>query len=358
MSKQKDNLEIIELTEQSIESMVYFIRGQKVMLDFDLARIYGYETKRFNEQVKNNIDKFPEDFMFKLTSKEVNEILMSQIVTSSESEILKSKKSATKELSADTLRSKIVTSNETEILKSKKSASSWGGRRKLPYAFTEQGIYMLMTVLKGELAIVQSIALIRLFKQMKDYISENRSLLNIDSTLINNKFSSYDKRFETIENKLNIVMDNFIDPSTYKHFFILEGEKIEAALAYQQIYSLAKHSIIIIDDYISLKTMQLLKVAKPDIDIIIFSDNVARDCVDEQTLIDFNNEYHRDIKLFKNDNKFHDRYIVIDYTYPNEAIYHSGPSSKNAGHKISTITKIDEMKAYRPLLNDLLRNIR
>ena len=238
------------------------------------------------------------------------------------------------------------------------NTSNTGGRTYLPYAFTEQGIYMLMTVLKGELAIKQSIALIRLFKQMKDYISENRSLLNVDSALINNKFSSYDKRFETIENKLNIVMDNFIDPSTYKHFFILEGEKIEAALAYQQIYSLAKHSIIIIDDYIGLRTIQLLKVAKPDIDIIIFSDNVARDSIDEQTLIDFNNEYHRDIKLFKNDNKFHDRYIVIDYTYPNEAIYHSGPSSKNAGHKISTITKIDEMKAYRPLLNDLLRNIR
>ena len=330
MPKQKDNLEIIELTEQNIESMVYFIRDQKVMLDFDLARIYGYSTKAFNQQVKNNIDKFPEDFMFKLTSIEVNEILMS----------------------------KNLTSSETEILKPKKSASSWGGRRKLPYAFTEQGIYMLMTVLKGDLAIVQSIALIRLFKQMKDYISENRSILNVDSALINNKFSSYDKRFETIENKLNIVMDNFIDPSTYKHFFILEGEKIEAALAYQHIYSLAKHSIIIIDDYIGLRTIQLLKVAKPDIDIIIFSDNVARDCVDEQTLIDFNHEYHRDIKLFKNDNKFHDRYIVIDYTYPNEAIYHSGPSSKNAGHKISTITKIDEMKAYRPLLNDLLRNIR
>jgi hypothetical protein len=238
------------------------------------------------------------------------------------------------------------------------NTSNTGGRTYLPYAFTEQGIYMLMTVLKGELAIKQSIALIRLFKQMKDYISENRSLLNVDSALINDKFSSYDKRFETIENKLDIVMDNFIDPSTYKHFLILEGEKIEAALAYQQIYSLAKHSIIIIDDYIGLRTIQLLKVAKPDIDIIIFSDNVARDCIDEQTLIDFNNEYHREIKLFKNDNKFHDRYIVIDYTYPNETIYHSGPSSKNAGHKISTITKIDEMKAYRPLINDLLRNLR
>jgi len=350
MPKQKDYLEIIELTEQNIESMVYFIRGQKVMLDFDLARIYGYSTKAFNQQTKRNLNKFPEDFMFQLTAEEVNAISRNKKSTlDNDIDMLKTEKTLNE--SEKLMRSQNVT---PQIW----NTSNTGGRTYLPYAFTEQGIYMLMTVLKGELAIKQSIALIRLFKQMKDYISENRSLLNVDSALINNKFSSYDKRFETIENKLNIVMDNFIDPSNYKHFFILEGEKIEAALAYQQIYSLANHSIIIIDDYIGLRTIQLLKVAKQDIDIIIFSDNVARDSIDEQTLIDFNNEYHRDIKLFKNDNKFHDRYIVIDYTYPNEAIYHSGPSSKNAGHKISTITKIDEMKAYRPLLNDLLRNIR
>ena len=343
-------LETIELTEENIESMVYFIRGQKVMLDFDLARIYGYSTKAFNQQIKRNLNKFPEDFMFRLTVEEVNAISRNKNSTlDNDIGMLKTEKTLNE--SEKLMRSQNVT---PQIW----NTSNTGGRTYLPYAFTEQGIYMLMTVLKGELAIKQSIALIRLFKQMKDYISENRSLLNVDSALINNKFSSYDKRFETIESKLNIVMDNFIDPSNYKHFFILEGEKIEAALAYQQIYSLAKHSIIIIDDYIGLRTIQLLKVAKPDIDIIIFSDNVARDCVDEQTLIDFNNEYHRDIKLFKNDNKFHDRYIVIDYTYPNEAIYHSGPSSKNAGYKISTITKIDEMKAYRPLLNDLLRNLR
>ena len=119
------------------------------MLDADLAEIYGYSTKRFNEQVKNNIEKFDEDFRFQLTSDEV--------ITCS-----RSKKSALKQ----------------ENLRSKKSASSWGGLRYAPYAFTEQGIYMLMTVLKGERAIAQSKALIRLFKQMKDYIvAENHQLL-------------------------------------------------------------------------------------------------------------------------------------------------------------------------------------
>ena len=319
MPKQNNEIEIIELTEENIQSMVYEIRGQKVMLDFDLARIYGYETKRFNEQVKRNKEKFPNDFMFRLTKTEVD----------------------------DLLRSQIATLNPLSSL-----------RRYNPYAFTEQGIYMLMTVLKGDLAIKQSISLVRLFKQMKDCISENQSLINIDFGLINNKFSSYDKRFEKIENKLDIVMHNFIDPSTYKHFFILKGEMIEAELAYQQIYSLAKRSIIVIDDYINLKTLLLLKAAKENIDIVVFSDNVARDSVDEQALADFNKEYNRNIKIYKNDNIFHDRYIITDYTYPNEAIYHSGSSSKDAGNKASTIVKIDEMRAYRPLINDLLRKIK
>ena len=98
--KDKEPKQIIEITNELVRNMTYEIRGQKVMLDFELAELYGYETKRFNEQIKRNITKFPEGFMFKLTSKEVNNFLKSQIAT-----------------------------------------SSWGGTRKLPYAFTEQGVY-------------------------------------------------------------------------------------------------------------------------------------------------------------------------------------------------------------------------
>ena len=105
------------------------------MLDMDLAKIYGYSTKDFNRQVKNDIEKFEQDFMFQLSDE------------------------------------------ECEILRCKNSTSSWGGRRYNPYAFTEQGIYMLMTVLKGDLATKQSKALIRIFKQMKDYIVDNQPLL-------------------------------------------------------------------------------------------------------------------------------------------------------------------------------------
>jgi len=180
-----ERLETIELTDEIIESMVYFIRGQKVMLDFELARIYGYETRDFNNQVKHNIQKFDIDFMFLVTREEFN-----------------------------------------QILKWKKSTSSWGGRRKLPYAFTEQGIYMLMTVLKGELATKQSKALIRLFKKMKDYIVESNNLINANGIIeLTNKVNNNSIRLTEVEKKLDVVLDNFIDPSTYKHFLFMNGEK-------------------------------------------------------------------------------------------------------------------------------------
>ena len=210
----KQEIEIIELTQENMELMIYEIRGQKVMLDFDLARIYGYETKRFNEQVKNNIEKFPDDMMFKLNKEESEKILWP-------------KKSAL----------------------NKRENKTGMHFKYYPYAFTEQGIYMLMTVLRGELATKQSLALIRLFKQMKDYIIENRVLL--DSTDLIKMTKTIDKHsrdIKTIKHDLKEVMSNFIDPNTYKHFLIMNGENIEADVAYQTIYQLSKRSIVIIDD--------------------------------------------------------------------------------------------------------------
>ena len=131
----KEEIKIVKVTEELIKAKTYEVRGYKVMLDFDLAKIYGYSTKAFNQQVKNNSERFASDFAFKLTKEEVNN------------------------------------------LRSKNLTSSWGGSRYLPNAFTEQGIYMLMTILKGDLAVKQSIDLVRTFKKMKDYILENRELI-------------------------------------------------------------------------------------------------------------------------------------------------------------------------------------
>ena len=315
----------IELTEENIESMVYEIRGLKVMLDFDLARIYGYTTKRFNEQVKRNIEKFSEDFMLSLTNTEIKSILRCQNVTTN-----------------DNLRSQFATANE---LSSK--------RRYNPYAFTEQGIYMLMTVLKGELAVKQSKALIRLFKRMKDYIVENRGLVEYDASLINNKFISYDKKFEKVDEQLKIVMNNFIDSSAYKHFLILDNQRVETDVAYQTIYSLAKASVFIIDDYINIKTLQLLKSCKSNIEIIIYSDNKSKNPLTEELANDFilDTGYHLSLK--RNDGKFHDRYIVIDYLKDSETIYHCETSSKDAGNSVTTITKVEFPHIYHPLIEEM-----
>ena len=212
-----DTNEIIvpELNNETIESMIYTIRCHKVMLDFELAKIYGYETKAFNQQVKRNIAKFPDDLMFVLSKDEVKELERSQIVTSGLWAVGK------------------------------------GGRAYVPHAFTEQGIYMLMTVLKGDLATKQSLALIRAFKQMKDYIIENKGILSTNETIkLTNLVNEHSNQIADIKEKLEIVMDNFIDPNTYKHYLIKDGEKIEADVAYQSIYKLAKSSIYIIDDYI------------------------------------------------------------------------------------------------------------
>ena len=307
---------IPELNNETIESMIYVIRGEKVMLDFELAKIYGYETRTFNQQVKNNINKFDEDFRFQLSKNEWDEILMS-----------------------------------------KKLISSWGGSRKLPYAFTEQGIYMLMTVLKGDLATKQSIALIRAFKQMKDYIIENKDILSINETIkLTNLVNEHSNKIADIENKLEIVMDNFIDPNTYKHFLIKDGEKIEADIAYQSIYRLAKYSIYIVDDYIDVKTLQLLKCIKESINVIIITDNKGKNNLNKNFINDFKNDTNINISLKKNNKRFHDRYIILDFNTDNYMIYHCGASSKDSGNRINTITKVFEKEVYIGLINETLNN--
>ena len=130
-------------TVDNIINSIYIIRGQQVMLDSDLAKIYGYEVKRLNEQVKRNIKRFPEDFMFQLTREEL-----------------------------EFVKSQFATSRITSLFEGQE-----GGRRKLPYVFTEQGIYMLATVLKGELAEQQSIFIMRTFKEMRHYIRQNRQFV-------------------------------------------------------------------------------------------------------------------------------------------------------------------------------------
>ena len=342
MEKMDKKDEMMLVNQESLAEKIYIIRGQKVMLDFELAEIYGYETKTFNQQVKNNLEKFDDDFRFQLTKEEW-----------------------------EILRSKNLTS---------KSETGSGGRRYLPYVFSEAGIYMLMTVLKGELAVKQSKALIRTFKQMKDYIVENQGLIGqrefiqLSMQITSNVVEMQDLRRDlmNVEDKVAGLVDNLgnvvhkselselildlSNPQLKYGFLLLNGEPIEANLAYKDIYSIAKKSIYIVDNYIGVKTLVLLKDIPSSIEIIIFSDNVGRG-LHTLEYQDFCKEYpFRKIKFQKSGGEFHDRYIIIDWNTDKQRIYHCGASSKDAGQRITTISEVVDQVVYTDLINRLLKN--
>lgn len=314
--------EIMAIEQADVENLIYTIRGQKVMLDADLAKIYGYETKRLNEQVKRNNQKFPEDFMFQISDKEV-----------------------------DDLRSQNATANINP-----KSRSN-------PFVFTEQGVYMLMTVLKGNLASVQSIILIRTFKGMKDYLSDNKMLISSDDfyklatiTAQNTADIARIKEEMVTKSDLDKFIKSFNDKRIAKEYVILNGQTVEADLAFSEIYALAKKTIYIVDNYIGLKTLSLLKSAQIGVTAIIFSDNI-HNMLRLTDYTDYVSEYgHPAITFQITNGKYHDRYIVLDYNTRTEKIYHCGASSKDAGKKITSITKIDDRLIYHSMIDELLCN--
>lgn len=250
-----------------------------------------------------------------------------------------------------------LTDEEYSNLRSKNLTSSWGGRRYNPYAFTEQGIYMLMTVLKGELAIKQSKTLIRLFKEMKDFILENnnRYVEYKDFIKLSNQVNENTKNIrETKENVMNI-MKNLTDINP-KEILILNGQKVESNIAYQNIYEKANNTIYIIDNYINLKTLVLLKNIKHNIEVTIFTDNINNG-LHKIEYDDFIKEYPNiNIVFKKTNNKIHDRYIILDYNKEPEKIYHCGASSKDSGNRITTITKISENNIFHNMIEKILLN--
>lgn len=313
--------ELALLSKEYLMSRIYIIRGVQVMLDVDLAALYGYETKNFNRQVNNNLNRFDDNFRFQLSDTEV------------------------------------------EILRCKNCTSSWGGTRYRPYAFTEEGIYMLMTVLKGDLAAKQSKKLIMLFKQMKDYIIQRQCVLPAPELLTlsiqtqnNTEEIQQIKKQMVTHDELSIVIKDFSTPNIKKDYLFYNGQTVEADIAYTEIYSLAKRTIHIIDNYIGLKTLVLLKSVSSGVKVIIFSDNVNHS-LHQTELMDFRNEYPNiDITLKTTGNIYHDRYIFIDHATSNEHIYHCGGSSKDSGKRITSISQVEDIMLYQNIICNLQNN--
>ena len=323
------------ITVEGIRSLVYTIRGQQVMLDSDLAEIYGYELRAMNQQVKRNIERFPEDFMFQLTKDEV-ELVKSQIVTSRDNTFFSGQE---------------------------------GGRRKLPYAFTEQGIYMLATVLKGELAVQQSVFIMRAFKEMRHYIMQNQQFVtHSEMNLVTARVSEIavqtvglidhqkqtDKKLEDIQKSIDLINDNFVSDKDYRNFVIYKGQKFEADAAYIDIYRQAQKSIYVIDDYMNVKSLELLSQKKTGVEVILFTENKhgINGFLTNAIITDFNNQYPS-LRIKPNPD-WHDRLIVLDYNLPTERVFHCGASSKDAGNKICAINEFDKKESVHKIIDDML----
>ena len=314
--------------ESTLKDKIYTIRDQQVMLDFDLTEIYGYTVSAFNQQVKRNMDRFSDDFMFELTREEM--VLLS--------------------------KSQNVISIQT--------AGTKGGRSKPIKAFTEQGIYMLMTILKGNLAVEQSKTLIRLFKSMKDYLIENQPLLTQKNYFaLVDKVEKNTQKIDAIQEsmvtkaELSDIMKLFDQGVSNEEILILDGKPFKADEAYQKIYRGAKSKIIIIDDYIGTKTLHHLAHSKKSVKITIISDNAARPGLRLTEYNDFVTENPgRSITFLQSMHRAHDRYIVLDEGTKDMKVYHCGASSKDAGKRITTITRIMDIDDYQVTIKTMLGN--
>ena len=280
---------VIIKNDVKIENMIYEIRGKQVMLDSDLAKLYNVETKRINEAVKNNIEKFPERYCFKLTDDESNNLLV-------------------------------------EIFDQK--IEKRGGKYKNPRVFTEQGIYMLATILKSKVATKITIDIMDAFVVMKNMI--NTSL--IEQRYINKLVLEHDSKIDLILGKLNTNEE-------INHIFY-EGQIYDAYSLLIDILSKAKKEIIIIDNYAGKKLLDIIRNINVKVKIYTENiDNISKEKYEKQ---------YSNIEIIST-NIFHDRFIILD----NKELYHSGASFKDLGKKCFAITKMEDNNILKELLNKL-----
>lgn len=289
---------------ESIRDHVYMLRGEQVMIDSDLADIYGYELKAMNQQVRRNIDRFPEDFMFQMTRDEV-----------------------------DLVKSQFVTSRENTFF-----SGQGGGRRKLPYAFTEQGIYMLATVLKGELATKQSIFIMRAFKKMRHFIANNVLMFEKINS-IELKQLEYQKDADEKFGRIFEYMANH-EEDNQKIFY--DGQIFDAFSFLADIIGHAKKEIILIDGYIDVITLNIL--AKKNAGVNVFAYTLPSTRITAQDINNFNAQYP--MLTVKKTIAFHDRFLIIDGVEG----YHIGASLKDAGKKCFGMNKIEGTNVVKDIM--------
>ena len=296
-----DKIELVKNSSDNIRNLIYTIRGRQVMLDSDVAMLYQYTTKRINETVRRNINRFPEKFCFQLTENEI-----------------------------DNLRSQIATA-------SKVFENKFRNKKFLPYAFTEQGIAMLSGLLKNEIAVKVSINIMDAFVEMRKFILSNGQvfdrLTNIEYKLLEQSktLTEHEEKFEKVFDELQKN-----EKEEFKQKIFFDGQIYDAYSLIIGIIKRAKNKILIIDNYIDDSILEMLQKKNKNVKVIILT--IRNNKLTKLDIQKFNKQYP--ILKIAYTNKFHDRFIVID----NNELYHCGASLKDLGKKCFAISKIEDIE--------------
>ena len=289
------NLVIVDNRE--IQNMIYTIRDKQVMIDSDLATLYQVTTKRLNEQVRRNKNRFPSEFMFRLTAEEY-----------------------------ENLRSQNATSSED---------NAHGGRRYMPYAFTEQGISMLSAVLKSDVAVEVSIKIMNSFVEMRRFLLSNKEMFaRLDRVEL--------KQLET-DKKLEEVFNYIATNTEVKQNIFFDGQIYDAFSFIVGLVKKAKKEIILIDNYVDVNTLNILCKKNKGVDVVITT--AGKGSLSTKDITKFNAQYPK--LSVKTNTDFHDRFLIVDKT----EVYHIGDSIKDAGKKSFGITRIEDKDLIKSLLN-------
>ena len=275
-----------DIQSMHIEHLIYTIRGLQVMLDRDIALLYSVETGQLNRQVKRNIGRFPSDFMFRLSKEEM------------------------------------------EILKCQNGISSWGGDRYLPYAFTENGIAMLSSVLRSPTAIEANIRIMRAFTSMRHFFTNNAQVFQRLSTIEYHQIET-DKRIDEVFKRLDAN-------TTPQQGIFFDGQVFDAYRFVSDLIKKAKQSIILIDNYVDDSVLSLLDKRESNVSAKIYTQNIS-----SQLKLDINKHNSQYPLIEVNQfNKAHDRFLLID-----DEIYHIGASIKDLGKKWFAFTLMRDITA-------------
>lgn len=299
-----DETGLIEVSEVTIKDLIYVVRGKQVMLDSDLAKLYQVETGALNRAVKRNVKRFPEDFCFQITKEEYQNLICQIGISSFE-------------------------------------GKGHGGKRKLPYVFTEQGISMLSGVLHSEVAIKVSIGIMRAFVEMRKFFASN-ALMFERMNKIEVKHLEYQKQ---TEEKFNVIFDYISEHEETSQKIFFDGQIYDAFSFLIGIVEKAQEKLVLIDNYVDIDTLNILAKKKINVNVCIYT--VKKTKLTDKDVDNFNKQYPT--LEVKYTNVFHDRFLILDDTYA----YHIGASLKDAGKKCFGVSLIEDGKIIADIMKHL-----